>query len=422
MSQPEAGAKPAVATTTAGLRGSVWNPSRLPSDARVSVHTLRTHDGANITGYLFQRGGEKSVCCWMHPREIGVSNYLVPDVLAAGCAAWVQGARSVGNDIRLEHEQALLDLATGQRFLREQGFEARVLLGISGGAALAAFYAQQSTAAPDARIARSPGGRPTGLAEADLPPADGFILVSPHVGQGRLLQNSIDPAVTDENDPLQSDDAISAFNPANGWKRPPESSTYQPDFVARYRAAQRARVARIDAFALQKVAAKQAARKRLKEKPSRNDAILAAYSPIFQVWRTDADLRCFDLALEASDRAYGTLWGANPTASNYGSVGFARVCTPESWLSNWSANHSNAATEKCAPSMHKPSLLIQYTGDNSVFPQEADAIFASIGTADKTRYKISGNHHGQPVRPGEPLGQLEAGQRIAEWLKSKGFA
>ena len=421
MSNPESDKKPAVATTTAGLRGSVWNPARLPKDTLMSVHTLRTHDGSNVTGYLFRRGGEKTVCCWMHPREIGVSNYLVPDVLEAGAAAWVMGARSPGNDIRLEHEAAVLDLAAGQRFLREQGYQNTVLLGISGGAALATMYAQQSGLAPADRIKRSPAGKPTGLEEAELPAPDGVILVSPHLGQGKLLQNCIDPAVTDENDPLASDDSLSAFNPANGWKRAPESSSYAADFLVRYREAQKARVSRIDAFALEKVKRRQDARKRVKEKPSRADVILGAYSPIFQVWRTDADPRCFDLSLEPTDRAYGTLWGANPFASNYGSVGFARVCTPESWLSNWSANHSNATMEKCAPALAKPTLMIQYTGDNSVFPSEADAIFGWIGSADKVRYKISGNHHGQAVRPGEPLGQIEAGERIKTWLAAKRF-
>ncbi len=421
MSSSGTAEKRAVATTTAGLRGSVWNPGRLPGDTRVSVHTLRTHDGASITGYLFRRGGERTVCCWMHPREIGVSNYLVPDVLTAGAAAWVMGARTVGNDIRLEHETAVLDLAAGQRFLREQGYATSVLLGISGGAALAAMYGQQAVAQPEHRIRRSPAGRPTGLEAAELPAPDGFILVSPHLGQGKLLQNCVDPAVIDENDPLQSDDSLSAFNPANGWRRSPESSSYPAEFLARYRAAQRARVARIDAAALQKVARRQEARKRSKEKSSRADMILGAYSPIFQVWRTDADPRCFDLGIEPSERAYGTLWGANPIASNYGSVGFARVCTPESWLSNWSANHSNASMEKCAPALGKSTLMIQYTGDNSVFPSEADAIFGWIGSPDKLRHKISGNHHGQPVRPGDPLGQLDAAQRISAWLASRGF-
>jgi len=415
--------KPArVATTTAGLRGVAWKPERLPADTRLSVHPLPTEDGAQVTGYLFRRGGEKTVVCAMHPRELSVPQYLVPEVLMGGCAMWVQAARSPGNDIRLEHESALLDLAAGQKFLRgEAGFAKTVLQGTSGGGPLAAFYCQQAARSADQRIKRSPAGRPTGLETATLPRPDGVILVSSHLGQGRLLMNCLDPSVIDEQDPLQTDESLSAFNAANGFKRPPESSSYDADFLKRYRMAQRERVARIDAFAKAHVARRAEARKRMKEQPSRADAILAAYSPIFTVWRTDADPRCFDLSLEPSDRAYGTLWGGNPIASNYGSVGFARVCTPESWLSNWSALSSNASMEACAPNIGQPTLMIEYTGDNSVFPSEADAIFGSIGAASKTRHKIHGNHHGQAIREDAPSGQLEAGKRIREWLADNGF-
>ena len=108
-------------------------------------------------------------------------------------------------------------------------------------------------------------------------------------------------------------------------------------------------------------------------------------------------------------------------ASNYGSMGFGRVCTPESWLSNWSALSSNAAMEVCAPDLRAPVLMIEYTGDNSVFPAEAEAIFGWIGSADKTRHRIHGNHHGQAVRPDMPSGQLEAGQRIRDWLEDHRF-
>ena len=411
----------AVATTTAGLRGTHWNPERLPPGVKMTAHSLRTEDGAAVTGYLFQRGGEKTVCCAMHPRELVVTTYLVPEILQGGAAMWVMGARNVGNDIRLEHEAAVLDLAAGQRFLREQGFEQRVLAGTSGGAVLACFYSEQAALESGKRVQRSPAGKPTGLESADLPVPQGIILVSPHPGQGRLLMNCIDPAVVDENDPLQTDESLSAFNPKNGWKRAPESSTYSAEFLQRYRAAQRARVERIDAFAKAAVARRQDARKKLKEAPSRADAILAAWSPIFTVWRTDADPRCFDLSLDPSDRAYGTLWGANPFASNYGSVGFARVCTPESWLSNWSALSSNASMQRCAPALRQPVLFIQYTGDNSVFPTEADELFGYVGSEDKTRFKVRGNHHGMPIRPGDPSGQLEAGGHIRAWLQGKGF-
>ena len=75
------------------------------------------------------------------------------------------------------------------------------------------------------------------------------------------------------------------------------------------------------------------------------------------VWRTDADPRCFDLSIDPSDRAYGTLWGRDPRASNYGAVGFARNCTPEAWLSTWSGLSSNAALAKTVPSIEQPSTV-----------------------------------------------------------------
>lgn len=415
-------AKPRVATTTAGLRATNWKPERLPEGVTLTVHPLRTEDGAGVTGYLFRRGGERTVVCSMHPREINVASYLVPEILQGGCAAWILGARSPGNDIRLEHETALLDLAAGQRFLREVvGFEKCVLQGTSGGGPLAAFYCQQAAKAPSDRITHSPGGKPTRLDQAVLPVPDGVIFVSAHLGQGQLMLNCIDPAVTDESDPLASNEELSVFSARNGFRKPPESSSYAPEFLQRYRAAQRARVERIDMFAREKLARKAEARKRLKDSPSRSDAILAAYAPIFEVWRTDADPRCFDLSLDPSDRAYGTLWGANPIVSNYGSVGFGRVCTPESWLSNWSALSSHASMITCAPAVTQPVLMIEYTGDNSVFPQDADLIYRSIGSTNKMRHRVHGNHHGQAINENAPNGQLVAGRDIRAWLEEQRF-
>ncbi len=415
-------AKPRVATTTAGLRATQWNAGDLPAGTQLTVHALKTADGASVTGYLFRRGGERAVVCSMHPREMVVASYMVPEILTGGAAAWILGPRTVGNDLRLEHETALLDLAAGQAFLRDEaGFRHRVLQGTSGGGPLAAFYCQQAGLPADRRIKKSPGGKPTGLDQAELPLADGVIFISAHLGQGRLMMNVIDPSVTDEADPLQTNESLSAFNPANGFKSPPESSSYPADFLVKYRAAQRTRVQRIDVMAKSMIAKKAAARARLKAARSRSDAIQAAYSPIFQVWRTDADPRCFDLSLEPSDRAYGSLWGANPIVSNYGSVGFGRVCTPESWLSNWSALSSNASMERCAPAITQPTLMIEYTGDNSVFPQDADAIFKAVGSGDKTRHRVHGNHHGRPIAEDAPNGQTEAGKHVRAWLQEKRF-
>ena len=97
----------------------------------------------------------------MHPREFMACHYLIPDIVKSGCAAWSQGSRSVGNDLRLEHELALFDVAAGLNFLRGHGFKNIVLLGNSGGASLYAFYVQQSALDAGRRLARTPGGRST---------------------------------------------------------------------------------------------------------------------------------------------------------------------------------------------------------------------------------------------------------------------
>jgi hypothetical protein len=138
-----------------------------------------------------------------------------------------------------------------------------------------------------------------------------------------------------------------------------------------------------------------------------------------QVWRTDADLRCFDLNLDPSDRRYGSVWGADPMAANFGTVGFARLCTPESWLCTWSANTCVASMMRCAPSIEQPTLLVEYTGDNAVFPQTASRIAAQVGARDKQHVRVHGNHHGASLGKDYPDGRAQVGELIAEWMQAR---
>lgn len=408
------------AMTTAGLRGTHWDPARLPAGVEITVHSLRTHDGANVVGFLMRRGGEKTVVCAMHPREMTVPHYLAPDVLRAGAAFWVQGSRSPNSDLRLEHETAIFDLAAGQRFLRNQGFKASVLQGTSGGGPFAAFYCQQAAKAPAERLTRTPAGRPIDLAGADLPTPGGLILISSHLGQGPLLQSCLDPSVMDEADPFATDADLNPFDPANGFAEPPRSSRYEAAFLQRYRKAQVDRSHRLDEHARGLLRRKADMRARVKGgSTDAGDLARAAWSPIMTIWRTDADPRCWDLSLEPSARAYGSLWGANPFNSNWGSVGFARSCTPESWLSNWSAACSNATMERCAPELGLPVCMIRYTGDNSVFDSEADRLASLLSEAALERHDLPGNHHGRAIAPGEPDGRERAGQAIRDWLSTQ---
>ena len=414
---------PAPATSaqaTAGFLNTDWNPRDVPPGTTTTNVVLRTADGAACGGSLYRPAAPTdTVVCVMHPREFMACHYLIPDIVGAGVAAWSQAPRSVGNDLRLEHEVALHDVAAGLSYLKAQGFRRIVLLGNSGGAGLYAFYAQQSALPGAERIARTPAGRPTLLADLDMPVVDGFVLVGPHPGQGALLMNCIDPSVADEGDALSVDAALDPLDPANGYGGA-KATRYTPEFIQRFRAAQRERVARIDAMARSLIEQRQAARQRVKAAgagASAEDRRLAAHTPIVNVWRTDADLRCFDLSLDASDRKFGSLWGPDPYASNYGAVGFARQCTPESWLSTWSALSSNASLAKTAAAITQPVLVVEYTGDQACFPSDVRRIVESIASTAKRHERVRGDHHGRALTPGEEPGRLEAGRLLAAWLR-----
>jgi pimeloyl-ACP methyl ester carboxylesterase len=399
-----------------------WFPETLPPSTQQASATLRTEDGAATSGILYRGESAKTVVCLMHPRENFTFHYMIPSLLRAGVSVWAQAARSVGNDLRLEHEVTLHDVAAGLRHLREAGFERIVLLGNSGGSGLYSLYHQQAKLSAADRIQRTPGGRPTHLAEATMPVADGMIYLAPHPGQGRLLLGCIDPSVVDESDPLSVDQSLNPFNPENGFSREPGVTRYSREFVARYRQAQRARVARLDEHARALIAIRQDARQAVKEKrATQRQKIEASHTAVFTVWRTDADLRCLDRTLDPSDRLAGSLWSPNPLISNYGSVGFGRLCSPESWLSTWSGLSSNAALEFTAPALDMPTLLVEYTGDQTTFPLAIEDIFAHIASDDKTHLRVRGDHHGRPLEPGEEAGRYIAGRLIGEWLKERAF-
>jgi len=358
----------------------------------------------------------------MHPREYFGFHYLVPSLVRAGVAVWAQGSRSIGLDIRLEHELALLDVAAGLANLNALGYERIILLGNSGGAGLFCFYHEQAERPPAERLAKTAGGRLVPLNEAELPTIAGLVLLAPHPGQGRLLLGCVDPSVLDERDPLSVDPGLDPFSPANGYSSQPGGSRYPPSFVQRYRQAQVARVRRLDETARELTKRRMEARARLKRGAGGNgDAVAAAHTPIMTVWRTDADLRCLDLTLDPSDRKPGSVWGQDMLASNYGAVGFGRTCTPESWLSSWSGLSSQAALERTAPAIQCPAAVIEYTGDQTTFPSTIADIVRWIGTRDKVHIRVRGDHHGRPLESGETPGRALAGDAIADWLRQHDF-
>jgi hypothetical protein len=390
-----------------------------PESTTTSLHELTTADGATVRGVLATVPGAASVVSLMHPRQDLTHHPLVPPLLRAGAAVWTQHTRSVNNDLTLVHEQALLDAAAGLVFLRERGFGSIITLGHSGGGTLYAFYLEQAGLAPADRIAATPGGRPAKLADAEMPTADGAIFLAPHPGQGRLLLACIDPSVADEQDPMSVVPELDPFSPANGFAEPPASSAYTQEFLARYRAAQHARVARIDATARQHLARAREARAAFggSSNPLHRRRSLAPR--IITVFRTDADPRTVDLSLDPSERPYGSLFGKRPDLINYGLTGFGRVTTPEAWLSTWSALSSNADFLRCAPGVTVPTLFIDLTGDQAAFPADSRQMIDELGPEDLTTATVRGLHFGGPIAAGEPTGNELAATEIINWLSKR---
>lgn len=405
---------------TAGLgAGRYLVAGERPASTVTSVHELATADGATVRGVLAAVPGARTVVCLMHPRQDLTHHPLVPLLLQAGVAVWTQHTRSVNNDLTLVHEQALLDVAAGMVFLRDKGFASVVTLGHSGGGTLYAFYLSQASLPAAQRLARTPGGRPVPLADADMPVADGAVFLAPHPGQGALLLGCIDPSVADEADPLSVVPALDPFSAANGFAEPPTSSSYSAEFLARYRAAQRDRVARIDAVARSALARSASARAAFRDSGDPADRRRALAPRILTVFRTDADPRTVDLSIDPSDRPYGSLFGRRPDLINYGQVGFGRLTTPEAWLSTWSGLSSNADFVRCAPGVTVPTLFVELTGDQAAFPADSRRMTEALGADDLTLETVRGLHFGGALAEGEPTGNELAAARIADWLAAR---
>ena len=382
-----------------------------PAGTPCEPFQLETQDRAVTEGWLWSRGGEDTVVCLMHPRANFARHYLVPELVEAGYAVFCQNSRWLRNDMMLVHEVALLDVAEGVRAMRER-FDRVVLCGNSGGGSLYSFYLDQAMAAEGERFRDTPAGDPFDLNGFDLPGADAMLYLAAHPGEGHFLLHAIDPSVTDETDPLSCDPALDLFDPANGFVEPPEPSTFDPAFLAGYRAAQRARVERIDAIARARVARRRAARERFAETRAAADRRTAIATEMMFVYRTDADPRSVDPTLSPSGRDYGSIWGYRPDWFNYGPVGFGRVVSPEAWLSTWSGVSSRAEVARTGARITLPCLLVGYDGDNSIFPEDQDEIAASLGSQDVTRVDVPGDHYGYPSGEGRPA----AAAAVVAWL------
>ncbi|MEJ8838561.1 alpha/beta hydrolase [Ramlibacter sp. AN1133] len=322
-----------------------------------------------------------------------MGHYLIAPLAERGIACMGLNSRYAGNDTLLLMERVIQDLGAGVHYLRERGYEKVVLIGNSGGAALAAFYQAQAECLD---IEHLPDGDPAGLSPRDLPPVQGLALCAAHEGRSTLMRNWIDPSVTDEHDGLSCDPALDMYDVRHG---PPFSHA----FLERFRNAQQARYERLDQWVGERLALLRA-----------QAAPGSARDEVFVVHRTHADPRFLDLSIDANDRAVGSVWGAGAVgarAVNHAASQMGRITSLTGWLSQWSPR-SRADGPSNLARTSVPVLLCTYTADSSTFPSTRAAWLAAGGNRIRNVDVVGGNHY----LAGQPELVRQVADAMAKWI------
>ncbi len=357
---------------------------------------LVTPDGALVRGLLWTppNGKWKTAVILSHPRGDFSVHYACPLLAAAGYAVFGFSTRYINNDTDCLHENCIVDVKVAHDEMIRRGAEAVVLLGNSGGGSLMA------------------------MAHAELGIGDGWVGMAAHPGEGVFMLQVIDPSVTDESDPFSRDPALDMYNPDNGWRPWPEPSSYDPAWLETYRAAQIARVARIDAVAKQSIAdAEEAGQQLAGIHKSTNLAewrdlrARRVFTKYLTIYRTLADPAYLDLSIDPDQRPMGSLFAfPDPFEANYGRGGLARTMTARGWLSTWSGLSSHAKLADTMPDVKVPTLLVHPTADTEIRIRQAEEIVANSGATDSTYMEMKGAPH---YLEGH---RVEALAAVAEWI------
>jgi hypothetical protein len=293
------------------------------------------------------------------------------------------------------------------------------------------MYLQQSSLDPAKRLQAAPSGDKVPLGEFDMPKADGFIVIAAHPGEGQFLLARLDPSVVDESNPTAVNPRLDMYNPKNGYRPIKDGpSRYSKDFLAEFRAAQKARCERIDRQCLEWSEEAFYFRSKMKDpKLDESEKIRASRHGLQRryivIYRTLSDPRYLDPTLDPSRRPLGSIFaygGRDPIAANYGE-GLARTMSARGWLSTWSGLQSNAALDRTASGVPVPVLHIYADADTEIYESENRHVFSLFLSKDKTFVTLDWADHylfpvGDGLKMAHPRNRL-LDEFILPWLRKR---
>jgi pimeloyl-ACP methyl ester carboxylesterase len=154
-------------------------------------------------------------------------------------------------------DQVIVNARQAMAYLRKaSGVEKIVLLGHSGGTTLMTSYQMIAEGGVKScqgaeKLHKCPANM------ADIPPADGVMLIDPNWGNAEMSLFSVDPAIIDDDNGMNINPDLDLFNPKNGFN-PQGNSDYSQDFIHKWQRAVARREQDLTHKALNRVAAVEA--------------------------------------------------------------------------------------------------------------------------------------------------------------------
>lgn len=341
-------------------------------------------------------------------------------------------------------EPIALDVAAAVHEMRRRGYRKVVLMGLSAGGPTMAYYqnvAENGNAVfrDGATLSGFRGFVAAGGMPRRLPPADGLVLANPSSGIGASGILRLDASVVDEATGRR-DPSLDMYAPANGYDPATGTARYAPQFVARYRAAQCARMNRLIDASLERRAAVRAGRARfaddevavnvgLRANPAYTDLSLAASTRAPQVLLPGGERTVVRNDRRAVDLRQRNLGHDEAARTDLSFLSWRAVrCTALDADATDPAAHgldaaSNSNTTYAnLAGVAVPLLVMQGTADDTIVHLTLAELIhdAAVRSRDRSLWFVRGATHGMTaLRPefGDVPGTVA--DAIARWLRER---